>query len=153
MDLEKNKKFIIGIILLIAVILFAYKAYSVNLQKNKEQAVIQEQQQKEQHILDLQQGKEELNKVKLGVCLYGAEADYHNAWISACQSQFELFVRMIDGCGDNYFECKSWQDLLKMRYKSGESKDIDNCLLDTEKVDSLKEELEKDESECYNLYE
>ena len=52
MGITQNKTLlVIGVVLLLVVFAFSYKAYSVNLQKEKELVIIEAQRQKEESIL------------------------------------------------------------------------------------------------------
>lgn len=137
-NMNKNKSFIILVLGVIIVSIFVYKAYSTNLQKDKEQAVIQTQLLKEKEILEQKQiyelEKEQNQKRLQDICLSQA-AD--NA-----REKLDFFGFPPDKFVEKCIEEGNF--IIRAR---------ENCIsVGNDLIQDLNDDFEKEEAECYQRY-
>jgi len=154
--MEQHKRFIIITLALAVVLVFGYRAFSVYLQKQKEESVIKAQLQKEQAVLSQQAREREQRMEDVESCIRDAAFVHSSRWASACENYARTLAAQYESCKkDMGFTrtCESiYQPMIQSLLKSVEAKGSANCSLPSKIADGVNEEHEADKAECYRKY-
>lgn len=155
--MDINKIFILIVIFIVIIAVFGYKAYSTNLQSDKEKEVIQTQLIKEKEILDLkaqqQQKESEEKTILLNDCI--SKAKHNLIKLGEVMDYWSPEELTKLKAGKN-IEIQDMQNKIDYHMSSGRCKDLrleENCLkLLIDIQNRLTDSFEKEKEECNKLY-
>ncbi len=93
---NKNFVSILGLILIVAILAFAYKYYSAHIQKTKELEVINSQRQKEESILNQKQDYKSQQQSLINDCIANADQELRRNFDLTVKKMREKYPHFLD---------------------------------------------------------
>lgn len=129
------------------IIIFSYKNYSINLQKNKEKEIINTQLLKEKEILEIEIKNKEQEKIENEIVL-------NNCLEKVRQEAIALNKSL--GCSGPEGISENIQNIINYHMKNGLCKNLikeDNCVILITQCNNLViDSANKGKNDCYNRY-